>query len=193
MADATASEPRQGVRRVAGRVEERVEEATDEVAARARQIEEAYSGDEERPLGGYLVLICVYLLAVATAALLLRRRGTKLPASVSWSELLVGALATHRLSRLVTKDPIASPLRAPFTRYAGLSGPAELKEEVRGRGLGHALGELVTCPFCFAQWVATSLTVGRVLAPRATAIVASVFAAVGLADLLDLAYGRLEG
>ncbi|MFD7922153.1 DUF1360 domain-containing protein [Streptomyces sp. NPDC059740] len=42
------------------------------------------------------------------------------------------AAATHKLSRLVAKDPITSPLRAPFTRYQGTSAPSELAEEVRG-------------------------------------------------------------
>jgi Protein of unknown function (DUF1360) len=32
------------------------------------------------------------------------------------------------------RNPVTSPLRAPFTRYSGTSGEAELAEEVRGRG-----------------------------------------------------------
>jgi hypothetical protein len=45
----------------------------------------------------------------------------------------VVAAAAHKLSRLLAKDPVTSPLRAPFTSYQGTQGPAELKEEVRGQ------------------------------------------------------------
>ena len=38
-------------------------------------------------------------------------------------------VATHKLARLVTKESITSALRAPFTRYQGVSGPAELAED----------------------------------------------------------------
>ncbi len=38
------------------------------------------------------------------------------------------AVATHKLSRLLARDPVTSPLRAPFTSYQGTAGPAELDE-----------------------------------------------------------------
>lgn len=179
--------------KVTARVEQAAAEVADQVKGTARRIEKEYEGDEIRPLGGYLVLMAVYLTAVGTAAVLLRRRGTRLPDQISWRDLTVAAVATHRISRLLTKDPITSPLRAPFTRYDGLSGPAELREQVKSKGgLAHAVGELLTCPFCLAQWTATALIIGHLVAPRALRIVTSVFALVGLADLLHLAYDRLE-
>ena len=55
---------------------------------------------------------------------------------------------------------MTSPLRAPFTVYQGQEGPAELKEEVRGKGAQKAVGELITCPFCIDMWVATGLMAG---------------------------------
>ena len=72
---------------------------------------------------------------------------------------LIG-VATHRLARTIAKDPITSPIRMPFTQYDGLGGPAELHEKVVANGMGHAIGELLTCPFCLSQWVATGF-VGR--------------------------------
>lgn len=166
--------------------------AAEHVSEKAKDVKQQYARGEDRPLGGYLVLIAVYVATVAVAAVLLRRRRTALPDGLRWIDLTVGALATFRLSRLVTKDSITSPLRAPFTRYAGLSGPAELREEVTGRGVAHAVGELLTCPFCMAQWVATALAIGTLVAPRATRLCAGVLATVGLADILHLAYGKLD-
>lgn len=192
MASRRAAAVSERLRQPVDQITDTVDETADNLAEKAREVQGEYSRGEDRPLGGYLVLIFVYLSAVGVAAVLLRRRRAALPTSVSWGDLLLGALATHRVSRLLSKDPISSPLRAPFTRYAGLSGPAELREEVRSRGLGHAVGELLTCPFCLAQWVATALAVGGLIAPRATRVVAGVFATVGLADILHLAYDRLE-
>src|SRR5438034_11399668 len=95
-------------------------------------------------------------------------RGRRLPDRLTWSDLALIAVATHKLSRQLAKDPVTSPLRAAFTRYTGTSGEAEVAEEVRGRGMRKALGELVTCPFCLGQWVATVGVFGLLVAPRPT-------------------------
>ena len=81
------------------------------------------------PTGGpFLAIMGVYLVGVAGLGLLLRRRGQVLPERVSAADLALVAVATHKLSRLLAKDPVTSPLRAPFTRFAGTSGPAELQD-----------------------------------------------------------------
>jgi hypothetical protein len=98
--------------------------------------------------------------------------------------------ATFQLARIITKKPITSALRAPFTRYEGTSGPAELEESVRGTGLRHAIGELVTCPFCSAHWIATGFGFALVLAPDATRLVAAMLTAEAAADFLQFAYAR---
>ena len=98
----------------------------------------------------------------------------------------------HKLARRVSKDSVTSPLRAPFTRYEGLSGPAELQEGGRGSGIRKAVGELVSCPFCLSQWVATGFVFGLLMAPRATRWTASVFASLALADFVQFAYAWAE-
>ena len=49
-------------------------------------------------------------------------------------------------------------------------------------------GELLSCPFCLAQWIATGFVTGLVVAPRATRVVAATFSVVALADFLQMAY-----
>ena len=84
-------------------------------------------------------------------------------------------VATATVSRTMAKDPITSPLRAPLKRFTDdTTGPAELEEEVRGRGRRKAIGELVTCPFCHASWVATPLLGADLVRPEATRAVADV-------------------
>jgi hypothetical protein len=156
-----------------------------------RSLVEDYAPGSDRPLGGYAVLMGVYGGLVVAGALALRRRNRPLPEVRAVDIALVG-VATHKLARRMSKDSVTSPLRAPFTRYEGVAGPAELQEGVRGSGIRKAVGELISCPFCLSQWVATGFVFGLLAAPRATRWTASVFASLALADFLQFAYGWAE-
>lgn len=150
----------------------------------------AYAPGERRPLRGYVAIMGTYAAFVAGAAGLARASGRQLPEDVRPWDLALLSLATHKITRIVTKDSITSPLRAPFTRYEGPAGPAELNEQVRddeGR-VRHAVGELVTCPFCLGVWTSTVLSTGMVFAPRATRVAAGVFATVAVSDFLHFAH-----
>lgn len=166
----------------------------DRIGEAVRRERDAYSADadEPLPLGSYLATMGAYGAWVATGTLATRLAGRSLPDRVTpWDVVLLG-LATHKISRLFSKDSITSVLRAPFTRYEGLSGESELAEQVRGGGLRRAVGELVTCPFCLGLWVATGLGFGLVWAPRATRLVGMVAAAKAAADFLQLLYAWSE-
>lgn len=154
---------------------------------RFRQHAEEYSEDaeDERPLGAYSILLASYLTVVVVLAYKGRDR---LPGALAPSDLALGAVATFIGTRTVTKHPIASPLRMPFTKFAGVTGPSELHEDVRATGWRHAVGELLTCPFCLSQWTATTLVTGIAVAPKLTRTVMSVLAMVGAADFLQVAY-----
>lgn len=151
-----------------------------------------YAQGEDRPLEAFAALMAAYGATVATLGLAVRRSDRELPQRFDAGDLALMAVATNKLSRLIAKAPITSPLRAPFTRFAGTSGPSELHEEVRGTGPRKALGELVSCPFCLSQWIATSFSFGLVLAPRATRWAMSVFATVVGADFLQYAYAYAQ-
>lgn len=142
-------------------------------------------------LRGYIVLIGIYNALVGLALVAAKRTG-RLGARPRTQDIVLIAIATQRLSRLLSKDRVTSALRAPFTAYEGEGGPGELEERPRGRGLRRAVGELLVCPFCLAQWIATALAVGLLFAPRVTRFLAGVFSVVGLADLLQLLYKGAE-
>jgi hypothetical protein len=153
---------------------------------------EAYRHGAERPLAPYLGTMVTYGASVAVLAAAGAAAGARLPETVSpWDVTLLG-VATYKVSRLMAKDAVTAPLRAPFTEFQGPQGEAELAEQVRGRGLRHAVGELVSCPFCLAQWVATGFAAGLVLAPRATRTVAATFTAVAVSDVLQNVYALLQ-
>jgi hypothetical protein len=168
------------------------EQAQQRVTAWARHQEHAYAPDDDRPLGSMLAIMAGYGAVTAGLFAAVRASGKELPERLSAADLGLLTVATHKIARLAAKDPLTSPLRAPFTRFAGTSGEAELAEEVRGSGPRKAVGELVTCPFCLGQWAATGLAFGLVLAPRPTRLVASVFTAVTGADLLQLVYAKTQ-
>ena len=107
---------------------------------------EAYAQGHERPLGSFLIIMGAYGAAATGMAAFVAVRGRRLPDRLTWSDLALLAVATHKLSRQIAKDPVTSPIRAPFTRYAGTSAEAELDEEVRGAGLRKALGESTRKP-----------------------------------------------
>ena len=153
-----------------------------------------YSPRERRPLSGYLTSMTVFALASAGLAGAVRASGRPLPERISPGDVALLSVATHKLSRLLTKESVTSPLRAPFTRYIGPAGNAELHEEVRpdGSPTRHAIGELVTCPFCMAMWVATGLGGSLVLAPRATRLAAVILTAVAASHFLQLAYAAAQ-
>ena len=144
-----------------------------------------YKGGEEMPLAGYAALMGIYNAAFL-ALLLAAARNSKdrLPERVNFADLLLVGAATHKLSRIIAKDRVTSPLRALFTEYVEPAGESEIKEKVRGTGMRRAVGDLLTCPWCLNPWVAAGLAFGFVFKPRATRLVAGVFAAATLADFL---------
>jgi len=171
--------------------EEGLSGVLDSLGDRVAAEEQEHADGHERPLGGYLVLLSTYLTMVLTLGLVVRRRRA-LPARPAAADLALVAVATHKVSRMLAKDSVLAAVRMPFTRFEEAAGAGEVRESVRGHGLRHAVGELLTCPFCLAQWVATAFTFGMLLAPRATRHVASVFCAVTASDYLQLAYCAAE-
>lgn len=154
---------------------------------------DAYRGDNPRPLWGYVLVLLAYGGLVAAVTVAAAATGRRLPAAWDTRDLLTVTLGTHKLSRTLAKDAVTSPLRAPFARYAGTGGPAEVMEEARHSSqLRHSLGELLTCPFCLDMWVASAFTAGLVFAPRLTRLIAGTFSALAGADFLQLAYARAQ-
>ncbi|OLB64963.1 MAG: hypothetical protein AUI10_08895 [Actinobacteria bacterium 13_2_20CM_2_72_6] len=163
-----------------------------EVVTRMRDAAAGYAPGQGRPLRGYLTALGAYAGLAGGLIGLARLTGRRAPERVPAHDVVLMSIATHKVSRMLAKDSVTSPLRAPFTRYQGPSGDAELGEEVRGTGLRHSVGELVSCPFCLSVWVATGFAAGLVFAPRFTRLVATTFTAVAVSDALQLGYAAAQ-
>lgn len=154
------------------------------VRARADQ----YRAGHDRPLSGYVATLATYAGVTGGLTGLAALLGRRPPERLSAGDVALMSMATHKLSRLITKDSVTAPLRMPFARYERPIGEGEVAEQVRGEGLAHAAGELLTCPFCVSVWVATGFAAGMVFAPRLTRLVAATFTAVAVSDIMQLGY-----
>jgi hypothetical protein len=156
-------------------------------AARAEIASYAGAAADELPIGGYATMMTLFIGSFSAMTVAARRAGV-LPARIPLRDILLLGVATHKLTRIVTRERIAIPLRVPFTRYDGTDGAGLVKEQPRGPGLRYAVGSLLTCQFCAGPWVASALTGSLVFAPRATRLAGSVFAIVAISDFLHQAY-----
>ena len=147
---------------------------------------------ELMPTGDYAALVAIFNGLLATSLLAHQCTRGPLPKRVDPKDLVLFALATQKLSRIITKDKVTAALRAPFTEVEGKGGAGELEERPRGRGLRRAIGELLTCPFCLGTWIASGFIYGFIFTPRTTRTLASIFAVSGMADFLQQLYVKAQ-
>ena len=156
----------------------------------AQGVFEGYDGGEE-PLPSYAALAGLFNLILAIFLLIARKTGRPIPERIEARDIALLGVATHKLSLLLAKDAITSPLRAPFTELQEKQSPKSVDEKPRGKGLRRSLGELLTCHFCVGQWIASFFAYGLVFAPALTRLIASIFAIVALSDHLHQTYKAL--
>jgi hypothetical protein len=153
------------------------------------QVTVAYAGDEERPLGSFLALMGLYGGLAAGLGATAVRKG--LPERVAVPDMVLLGVATAKLSRLLSRDRVTSPLRAPVTQFEEFGEHGEVEESPRGSGFRRGLGELVTCPYCVSQWVGTALLGAFLVKPRETRVVSSLFGLLTVSDLVQVGHEHL--
>lgn len=162
------------------------------ISEQLRTIYSGYSPDEDRPTGGYVVLMSTFSSLAAAFALWFRASGRQLPDRIDGRDLALLTVASHKASRMITKDRVTSSIRAPFTRYEDDAGPGEVSEQPRGRGLRRAVGELLICPYCLGMWTSAAFVAGLLVAPRFTRWLAAVLVAFFGSEMLQIAYKKAE-
>jgi hypothetical protein len=127
-----------------------------------------YAPPEMRPpLRSYAVMMAIFNGLFVAGLVVARRRGRELPDRPPLGDIALVGVASHKLSRLITKDKVTSPIRALFTELEGSGGPGELEEKARG-------------------------SIGILFAPRPTRFVAALFAALTVSDFFQIAYKAAE-
>ncbi len=165
---------------------------------RARKVEKSVTGlfagysKTKKPLGGYAVLAGLFAVALGSAFASTGAKDDEDFPEIDWSDLLLLGIATHKLSRVVAKDLVTSPFRAPFVKFKKSAGAGEVEEEARGEGMQEAIGDLITCPYCMAPWLAATLLFAHNCAPKATRMICSIFALTAASDFLNQLYVRAK-
>src|ERR671916_236344 len=96
-----------------------VQRLADPVRRWARTQKHEYTNGEPRPLAGDLGAMGVYLGLVSAAASAVRVSGRELSDRIPPGDAALLTVATFRLARRIAKDPVTSPIRAPFVRFEG--------------------------------------------------------------------------
>src|SRR5438552_14818476 len=76
-----------------------------------------YKGGEEMPLGPFAVIVGAYGLTMAGFFAISKLTGRKTPERVALGDIVLLGVATQKVSRLITKDWVTAPIRAPFTEF----------------------------------------------------------------------------
>ena len=148
--------------------------------------------DTHDRIPAYLGALTVFGSSVLAAVIAGRAADKELPHGFSTRDLVLGAVATHKFTRLVAKDAVMTPIRAPFTEFEKPLGSGEVQDRPRREHPQHMIGELLTCPFCLAPWTAMAYVAALTVAPRAARAWAAVFTVVGGSDALQHLYARLR-
>ena len=143
------------------------------------------------PLGGYAALVALFTVGLASAFVASKQKAKHLP-DLSATDLLLFSIATHKLSRIASKDLVTSPFRAPFVKFKASAGAGEVEEKARCEGLREAVGDLITCPYCMAPWIAAALVFAAERAPRSTRVVSAIFNIAADSDFLNRLYARTK-
>lgn len=99
-------------------------------------------------------------------------------------DLVLLALATYRLGRLIAYDRVMEPVRLFFTDTVPDSTGAGESVDPKGKGFQQAFGQLICCPICAGTWVAALLTYALYLFPGPTHVFLIMMAAIGAAEVL---------
>jgi hypothetical protein len=151
-----------------------------------------YAPDEDIPVRSYGVLMSAFLALAGAFGAWFKGSGRAMPDRIDAGDLALLTIASHKASRMISRDRVTTPIRAPFTRYDDRAGPGEVSEQPRGTGLRRAIGELLVCPYCLGMWTSAALAAGLLVFPRFTRWVSSVFAIFFGSELLQIAYKKAE-
>jgi hypothetical protein len=140
----------------------------------------------------YLSALGIFGVGLAATSIFGRATGRTLPDRYEAFDLVLGGFASQKFARLLSKDLVTTPLRAPFTEFEEMGGSGEVNERPRNQHPQHTVGEMLACPFCLAPWIATSYIAGLTLSPRLARTWAAVFSVVAASDALQHAYARIR-
>lgn len=150
---------------------------------------QGYQSGDEIPLGSYAAILGVYSMLLGTFIFDSAKNDSK---KLRSRDLILLAVATHKISRAITKGAVTAPLRAPFSTYKEDLGYGEINDNPRGTGFRQVVGELLTCNYCMNMWVGLGALAALQKFPKHSRILLNLFAAVAGADFLHVLYEAIR-
>ena len=146
-----------------------------------------YGKDQPLPEFALLIFLQTGILSLLATVAQFRRYPV-----LRLGDLLLLGIATHKLSRIIAKDRVTAPVRAPFTQFEKSAGSGEVEEKARGSGLQAVIGELVGCPYCMSVWVASGLMLLFVVNRKLARLFCECLSMITASHFLHRWYGRLD-
>jgi hypothetical protein len=131
----------------------------------------------------YMALNAVFG-ALLAGVVLAARESTRSQEPLSSRDLAVTGAASFALSKVIARERIGTWVREPFVEEEDGGRP-------RGRGIRHAMGELLTCTRCVGAWSALGLVGLRLTSPATGRVVNDVLAVSAMNDWLQAGFKLL--
>jgi hypothetical protein len=131
----------------------------------------------------YLALNAVFAALLAGVVIAARQK-TRASEPLTGRDLAVTGAASFAISKVIARERIGTWVREPFVEEEDGKKP-------RGRGLRHAMGELLTCTRCVGAWSALGLVGLRLTSPATGRVVNDVLAVSAINDWLQASFRLL--
>jgi hypothetical protein len=106
----------------------------------------------------------------------------------TWLQLIIFAIASFRLTRLIVFDKITAFIRRPFHKEVeeiNDEGVVEVYIEMKGSGLRAWIGELLSCYWCTGVWCSAFLYGIWLIWPVGAEPLLVILAIAGLAGIIE--------
>ena len=131
----------------------------------------------------YMALNAVFAAMLAGVVVAAREK-TRASEPLTSRDLAVTGAASFALAKVISRERIGTWVREPFVEEEADGKP-------RGRGLRHAVGELLTCTRCVGAWTALGLVGLRLTSPATGRVVNDVLAVSAMNDWLQASFKLL--
>jgi hypothetical protein len=114
--------------------------------------------------------------------------------SITWLLLILFIFASFRLTRLIVHDKITAFIRRPFIDEIVVmeEGIPVTYTKIKGDGLQHFIGELLSCTWCTGVWSSAFLILIYVLFPSIGEILILLLAIAGAAGVVESIVNKMD-
>jgi hypothetical protein len=106
---------------------------------------------------------------------------------INWIDLVIIIFASFRITHLFVFDEIAQFIRKPFIEIVeaeDLDGNKDVSIQIKGTGIRHFIGSLLSCYWCTGFWVSVGIVLVYFFVPVLYPVLI-IFAVAGAAAVIE--------